>query len=359
MVCCSLLVLLLPPLVVGLSLGERAGDDERQRLERIVVDATPEHRVDTAGSRLFHTAALDPAAPWPDDADAQQATVVRARLAQVFGVSALALLTYLSVLLARGRLQALFACALFAALPPVVAAGHVLRPETPAALFAMLAVVLLQMASRQAPRARHLAPLRSQVAGGGLMVCAAFACAMACETLPSLGEILLVPGLVLVVAAAQLGSRLLRCGRRRGLIGTPIRAVNRRLLPWTGTSLLAPALTIVLLTATLTATVDELAVTARASELLPAAGFAQVPAWLLLALGLAVGIGRVGLRLGRGARIGPDLVLFVFCAVFLVPAVVGDRNRDPLPQLPAMAVVLSEGLRALVVLLVQVVRRRA
>ncbi|MFK7741629.1 MAG: hypothetical protein AB8H80_15030 [Planctomycetota bacterium] len=378
---CSLLVLLLPPLVAGLSIGSDATPGELARMQRIVgpsqssqqqqqqqpsPPAVASERVDTGGSRLFHTATLGSSVGgWPDDSEAQQALVVQARLAQVFGLGALALLTYLSVLLARGRLQALFACALFSLLPPVAQAGHILRPETIATTFAMLAVVLFQAASRPAPRARSRSPLRSQAAGAGLMLCGALAAAMTCETMPSLGKILLVPGLVLVVASIQLGSRTYQCWRRRELEGTPIRAVNRRLVPWTATALLAPAMTIALMRLSWTVPVEALAVTEQVSELLPALSVASLPTFVLMLIGLVAGILRVGLRLGRRAKVGPDLILFVFCALFLMPtlaaaAMGGGRAAvppDPLPQLPAMAVVLSEGLRTLLELAVRALRR--
>src|SRR5690606_29912205 len=122
---------------------------------------------------------------------------------------------------------------LIAALPPVAVAGHVLRPETSATMFALLSLVLLQSASRPAPRHRHRRPRRSIMVGGGLMLCAAFAAGMACEALPSVGATLLVPGVVLLAGTLQLLPRGLRCLRRRGLVGTPIRALNRRLIPWT------------------------------------------------------------------------------------------------------------------------------
>jgi len=345
--CCSLLVLLLPTLVVGLHVAAPRTAGEGERLQRALSDDVAQARVDTATARLFVTATVGERA-WPQDERAQQALVVQARLAQVLGVTAMALLTYIAVLLARGRLQALLAVALFA----------VLRPETAAALFAMLSLVLLQTASRPTPRHRFRHPRRDLLARAGLMACAAVAIALACEARPSLGEALFVPGAVLLVGTAELSLRGLRSLRRRGLLGLPIRALNRRLLPWTATALLAPMFAFLLLQATLRAPVSELVWTERTSELLPTSTVAFALAVGLLVVGAVAGVIRVGVRFGRGGRLGADLVLLVFCAVFLLPSLGAPGDEDPLPLAPAMAVLLSEGCAALLVLLLAL-RRRA
>jgi hypothetical protein len=352
-----LLVLLWPALVVFMSIGTPAKSDELARLQRIVEHRPNAKRIDTGGSRMFHSAAI-PAVTWPVTQDAQRALVVRARLMQVLGITVLAFLTYLSVLLARGRLQALLACGLIAVLPPVADAGYILRPETPATLFALLSLVLLQVASRPAPRHRYRSPRRSMIVGGGLMLCASIFAALACEALPSAGATLLVPGVVLLAGTLQLAGRGIRGFRRRALIGTPIRSLNRRLIPWTATALVAPAITWWLLNSTLTVSVDDLAVTERASSLLPDSPLGYALSVTLLVVGLVAGVLRVGLRFGRGARIGPDLILLVFCAVFLMTSLAGEGFADPLPSLPAMAILLSEGLRALLVLALGLLARR-
>ena len=355
--CCSLLVLLLPSLVVGLSVGNPAGPDEQGRVQRILEQRSATARIDSHGSGLFHTAAISDAT-WPFDEAARRALLVRARRMQVLGITAIALLTYLSVLLASGRLQALLACGLLAVMPPVLHAGHVLRPETPATMFALLSLVLLQSAARPAPGHRHRRPRRSLMVGGGLMLCAALAAAMTCEVMPSLGTILLLPGIVLLVGSLQLLPRGLRSLRRRGLVGTPIRAINRRLVPWTALALVAPATTWWLLHCTLTVSVEAIAVSTRQSALLPDAGIGYGATALLLGIGLLAFVTRVCMRLGRGGRIGPDLILLVYCALFLLLSLFAADNKDPLPRLPALAIVLSEGLRAILVLVLGLVARR-
>lgn len=355
--CCSVLVLLLPTLMVLLSVGAEAAPGELQRLERVVQGRSPDERIDTGTSRLFHSAAIADAT-WPDEADAQQALLVRARLAQVVGVTGLAFLTYLIVLLARGRLQALLACGLLALAPPVFDVGYVLRVETAGTLFALLSVVLMQVASLPLPRLRAREPRRAAFVGGGLMICAAVAIAMACEAMPSLGESLLVPGVVLLLAALQMLLRGRKLLLRRGLMGTPIRAINRRLIPWTALGFFSPAVALWVLSRSYTVSVEQLEVTVRHSSLLPdgAVGFGL--AATLLAVGTLSWILRVGVRFGRGGRISPQLILFSFCAVFLLTALGDDVERDPLPLVPAAAVVASEGAHVLMVLVLGVLARR-
>ena len=163
---------------------------------------------------------------------------------------------------------------------------------------------------------------------------------------------------MLLAGAIQLANRGIRCFRRRALIGTPIRALNRRLIPWTATALVAPAITWWLLSSSLTVSVNDLAVTERASSLLPESTLGYAVTALLFVVGLATGVMRVGIRFGRGGRIGPDLILLVFCAVFLIPSLTGEGLVDPLPVVPAMAMLLSEGLRALLVLVLGLLARR-
>ncbi|MCB9877062.1 MAG: hypothetical protein H6835_05615 [Planctomycetes bacterium] len=350
--CCSALVLLLPTLLVGLSLGDAPGPAELARVERALSPeaadgAPPPQRREGLLARQFLRAAIA-GETWPDDATAQRDLVVRARIAQVAAVTALSLVLYLAVLLARGRLQALLACALFAALPPIASTGHVLRPEAPALLFALLSAVLLESAVTVAPRHRARRPRRSALLVTATMGCAALCAAFACAALPSIGEVLLVPVVLLLVVSTQLGVRAVRSLRRRGLDGAPVRALNRRLLPWLGLVLASSLLTVVVMNGTAAVAAEHVVAAARDQGLLVGAGFARLVASALAAVGLGVAVARVGLRFGRRGRVGADLVLFVWCALFLVPALRED-GRDALPMAPAMAVLLSEGLRALLV----------
>ena len=355
--CCSLLVLLLPSVVAGLSISSDAQHGELARVQRIVEHRPPAQQLDSSSSRIFHTAAIA-TAKWPAEESAQRALLVRARLAQLLGVAGVAFLVYLSVLLARGRLQALLACGLMAVLPPVSQAGHVLRPETPATMFALLSLLLLQVASRPAPQDRHRSPFRSRMIGFGLMLCASLAAAMACEALPSFGATLLVPWVVLLAGTCQLAKRGVRCLRRRTLYGTPIPSINRRLIPWTATALAAPAITWWLLSSSLTGATESFAVTERASALWPQSMVGYAIAVLLLLTGLVAAVLRVGLQLGRGGRIGPELILLVYCSVFLMTGLATEKSMDPFPLMPAVAILLSEGLRALLFLALGMLARR-
>lgn len=343
--CCALLVLLLPLLLALRSVGAPSAPGELARLERAVVGWSPDAQQDTATSALFHRAAIA-GEPWPQPQEAQQALLVRARVSQVAVLAGLALLVYVAAALAFGRLHGLLACGAFAALPPVREAGYVLRPETVGAFFALFSVVLMQVAATPAPLRRGRRPTSAALLTGGLLGCAAVSIAVACEALPSLGESLFVPGFVLAVSAADLGVRSLRALRRRGLVGTPIRAVNRRLVAWTAFGFLTPAVAFAVLSRSYTVSVEALAVTPPQSPLLPPSPVAWGVVVSLLIVGGAVMVACAGMRLGRGARICPQRVLFAFCAVYLLSAPLEAVARDPLPLAPAVALVIGVGARA-------------
>ena len=355
--CCTLLVLLLPLLFALRAVGAPSAPGELERLERVVVGRAPGAQEDTATSALFH-AAGSVGEPWPEQPAAQQALLVRARVAQVAVLAGLGLLIYLAAVLALGRLHGLLAVGVFVALPPVLEAGHVLRPETIGAFFALLSVVLLQAAVLPAPRRRGRRPAEAAVLGGGLMACAAVAIAVSCEALPSLAEALFVPGFVLLLSGSELAVRGWRALQRRGLAGTPVRAVNRRLIPWTALAFLTPAVAFAVLSRTYTVSVESLAVTAPQSTLLPQGAVALGALTVLLVAGGVVMIARAGLRLGRGARICPERVLFAYCVVFLLAGLGEDVSRDPLPAAPAVAVVAGVGARASLALLLGLLTRR-
>ncbi len=355
--CCSALVLLLPTLLALRGIGAPPAPGELQRLERVVRGQSPGERVDTGVSRLVHRAGVA-ADAWPERADEQRALLVRARRSQIAAIAALTWLTYLMVSVAGGRLRALLACAAFAVTPPVFDAGYVLRAETAGALFATLSVFLLQLAARPRARLRARSPRRAAVLAGGLMACAAAAIAMACEATPSLGESLLVPGGILLLAAVHLALRSSRLLARRGLVGGPGRAINGRLIPWTALGFLAPAVALWVQQRSYTVAVDALEVAAPQSPLLPSSWPGFVAACGLLALGAVAWITRLGVRFGRGGRISPDLVLFSACLVFLLGVLADAVPRDPLPLAPAAAVVVGTGAHALLVLALGALRRR-
>lgn len=355
--CCTVLMLLLPALMASRGIGDAPAPGELARLERVVTGSLPGDERDSRTSVLFHAAAISDDR-WPTEAAGQRAMLVRARRAQVVGVAGLALLTYLVVLFAQGRLQALLACGTFALLPPICEAGSVLRSETAGGLLALSSVLLMQLAASPPPRLRGRHPRRAAGLAAGLLGCAAVAIALTCEAVPSLGESLLVPGIVLTFAAVEMGARARRVLRRRGLMGVPIRAINGRLIPWTALGFLAPAVALLLMTSSYNVSVDALEVTARHSSLLPTAPFGFAVMTALLGLGSVVMIARVGVRFGAGGRISADLVLLSYCAVFLLAAFSDAIARDPLPLAPAAAVVIGAGAHAALVGAVGLLRAR-
>ena len=290
-------------------------------------------------------------AAWPVDDQARGDLLGRARMAQVLGLLALGLLVYSSVLLARGRVQALLACACLVLLPAVSLEGHVLRPEMPAAVLAGFAVLLLQCLSHAPRDGRVLGAPTHWLRLAALAACVMVANSLAVAALPTGGEVLLVPGIVLTLAALQTGTRALRILRRRSVLRLPLRAINRRLLPWTAMALLSPVVALWLLPHAIVGSTEALAATMGMQQLLPGPLPVQIAVATLWLLGAVVATVRVGMHFGRRGRLGPDLVLFVACAVALAASCADAAGQDRLPAAAAMAVLCSEGARVAFVLL--------
>ncbi len=336
-------LLLLPALLAARHLGVPGDEAERQRVVRaLAAEAAP--GLETEVARSFHGASLFGVSSWPDGAEARQEVLTRARLAAITAVLGLSLATYLVVLLARGRLQALAACGCLALLPPIVQEGHVLRPEVPAALFAAFAVLLLECLA-QAVRSQRTGAVRVL----GFVLCAAVASGLAVAAFPRHGAPLLVGGVVLTLGALQFGLRSVQVARRRGVTALPIRALNARLLPWTATALLTPAVTMVLL-----GVVGD----GPSDGALPSAGADYWPASFALRLAFAAALALGGftmlLRTGqawrRRGRIGPDLVLLVAAAVALASGLPQPEGEDRVLLAVPTAVLLAEACWALAML---------
>lgn len=351
--CLVLLFVLLPALVVGAQLDAPATAGELRRLS-LAFGADAAALGDASHSLIaeqFYLAALhDLPGVLPTSAAEQAALVGRARLAQFAFVLALSGLVYLVMSLARGRIAGLCACLCLSLLPPVLHEGYVLRPETPAAVFGMLSVLLLLCLARSGAADHGPLRWRSGLQITALLGCACLSLGLALAALPSSSLLLVVPGCVLSLAVLQHGWRGLRILRRRGWLWLPLHAQNRRLLPWTAASLLAP-LTVAL--------VVHLAVHGATSELLPTIGNVGLwpgGAWLRLAVvafaafGAAAAIVRVGGRFGRRGRIGADLVLLVYCAVELAWYAAEPAPFDGLRAAPAAAMLLGDGLVSLAAL---------
>lgn len=338
-------VLALPALLAGARLDAPPRPGELQRLAAAAAGGPGGSEV----ARRFQLATAPgvvPEAlqgPQPVAGAAATAFVARARLVQVLFLFAASAGVYLATVLARGRLQALLACLCLPMLPPIAAEGHVLRPETAAVVFTLLALVLLQVLAADVHRRRRRGWRRGSVlvADGAV---AALALGLAAAALPARGGGLLLPGFVMSVAALHLGARAVRLLRRNGLLRLPIGAINRRLWPWTLAAVLAPVAGLVLLQRLLGGPAGSLPATPSEVGLLPAVLALRWPLQALLGLGTVVAVLRIGLRFGRRGRIGPDLVLLLYCALQLACTVGAGPGTDALPAAPALAIVLSEGL---------------
>jgi hypothetical protein len=352
-VCFTLLVVLLPALVAGVRLADPARPVERERIERAAAPAADARGAETELARWFvHVAARGQRAGASVDAGG---VVGRARLLQVAGIGGIALLLYLNVLMARGRLVALLATGSLALVPAVGMDGHVLRPETPATLFVLLAVLLWQNAAAVRYVGRTRLP---RTRGVALFACAALVVALGVATMPSLGESLLVPGFVLVLAWLQAVLRGLRYARRRHLARLPLLAVNRRVVPWLLGALLAPACAAMLLGWSLHGAVESVLVVRVSAQLLPTGGLEWI-AWSLAAVGAAVVVFRLGRWLAGSGRPRADVVLMVYVAIVLATFVGGSLDEDPLSAAPALAVLLAEGAWALLVVVFGLLVARA
>ena len=334
--CGVALVLLLPLLVAARHVGAPARADELARLERAFAAGAGDDGV--LGRRYYRAAAWS-AASMPVAPVARQQLVVRARVGQLAVLAGVVLVTYLMVVLGRGRLQAIAGCAGLALLAPIAQEGHVLRAETPAALFAAFAVLLLLCVPLAARRgARSDARQRWLLAG-----CAVLAIALAVATSATAVAVMLVPGLVLTIAGVQLLLRALVVGRRRGFARLPVRAANARLLPWTAMALAGPALTLWLLARGEGGPPVAAGATGSELGLLPENVVGAIAAGGLIVLGGAALLVRVGAGLRRTGRIGPDLVLLVYCAAVFGGALRREAGTDALPLVVAAAALLGEG----------------
>ena len=133
----------------------------------------------------------------------------------------------------RARSIAVLACLALAALPPVWSDGYVLRPETPAALFGSLSVLLLQGLPVMA-RSRHHERLGRGLYQLALMCAVGIALGLAVSALNSYTIYLLLPSAMLFLALVVLILRFGRLMRRRGFARLPVRSFALGLLPWVG-----------------------------------------------------------------------------------------------------------------------------
>lgn len=335
----TLLLVLLPALVAGARLAAPAAPGELERVRQALVSAEA-GRANVVGphSVVAHAFLRSMVVGVHEVVRADEpALLARARFAQVLVLFGLGGVLYTAVLLAGDRLRALLACAWFAVLPPVASEGHVLRAETPAVLFVWLGLaVLLGLAGVRRPR-RGLLRRESLIVG-----CAVPCSCLGIATLPSLGLLLLVPGVVMILAAAQLTVRVVVVVRRRGFLSWPYMAANRRLLPWIGTALLTPLVAWWLLQVVVVGPSEGLLPTPAGVGLLPAGQPWRSVVLALLWLGGLGGVFRLGVALGQRSSLAPALVLWTGVLLALLGGLT-EANADRLPQAPAAAIVLAEG----------------
>jgi hypothetical protein len=286
-----------------------------------------------------------PVALWGADPTAPAALLGQARLVQMLALFALAGCLYLAVLQARGRLQAMLGCLFWPLLPPVGLEAQVLRAELPALLFGCLGLLVLQTMAREVHRRQHASRWSRWPVVWGCGLTAAVALGLAVAAQPLRPVILLLPFAVLVLAALQLAVRALRLRRRCNWWTLPIQAMNRRLWPWTATALLAPAAAAMLLQAQPVVAPGSQAAAPAAHGLWPV-GYG-LPLQILAGLGAVAAIWRIGLRFGRGGRIGADLVLLVYVALGIAGASLRPANSDQLASSATAAMLLAEGTYAL------------
>ncbi len=365
-----LCVVALPALLAGLGLGAPAEAGELERLTAAQLGSDP------TLVASFYQLTSDPGAIESSlPGHRASAALAAARRAQILLLLAASGLLYLAILFARGRSRALVGCVLFACLPAVSVRGHVLRPETPAVVFALLAVVMLQVfvrflaQARTSPANTRVWERRLALIGAGLATAVTSALSMLC--LAPQGILLLLPGVLLALVTVMLIWRFGLVLRRFKSRVLPSRAFTNRLAPWLALSFG------VLLVATVS---HSLVIGESANAVIPAAtqtsdrlffsadatatGFGSpfVGGVLcgLTVLGAGFGLFRVGLTLGRRRRIEPDLVLFVFALVFLAQRGLWSASvLDALPASPAAALLGAEGLVGLISVLLVARKRRS
>lgn len=344
--CATLLVVLLPTVLAARHAADPARGDELARIARAFAPDGGGLETGVARGYLAAAAGVD---ALPAAAADRQAVVVRARLRQIGCLLLTTVCLHAAVAFARGRLQALLACGAFAALPAVHDAGAWLRPEGPAALAGAAATLLLLQVAHQPRTATWLSRRVQGLLQTGLALCGVAAQALTVALLPSQGAALLLPAGMLAVLAVQLALRARRVVRRGGWLRWPVRAINRRLLPWTALSFLTPAAAMWGLARTLRGPADAALPSATELGLLPAG----VGGWLLgglLALGAVAMLVRVGATFRASGRASAELALAIACTAMFAAYLRAPAGADLLPMAFPAAVLLAEGAHAALLL---------
>lgn len=330
----SILALLFPAMVAGVSLDAAVAAEEVARLASVLPPVSAEE----GPAAVFYSSLL-PAELQPEELSA---AVPMARLRVLLVIALISGLLMATVSIIRGRGTAIMACLAFGCLPPIAVDAARIRPEIPSSLFAMLGVMFLVSMPVQIRLPRGVALILRSFAFA-LVIGSSLALAIA--TLPQYGVFLLIPGtLMLLVVLLQVWS-CLACLRRKGLARWPSRAMSARIGPW----VLVSFATLVFAAMFLTSEGQGEQPSVSAAGLLPETPWLRWPmSMLALLAGLSL-LFESGLALGRGRRItGREVLLIYSIGLLLHHWQMSGAGRDALLAAPAMAFLLAEGLRILI-----------
>jgi hypothetical protein len=328
----SILALLFPAMVAGVSLDAPVQAEELARLRSVLA---PDPAQEIGPAAVFY-AALVPGDLQPEGVED---ALPLARLRVLLVIVLISGLLMATVSIVRGRGTAVLACLALGCLPPIAVDAARIRPELPSTLFAMLGIMFLASMPVQIRMPRGW-PLIIRTVAFALVIGTSLGLAIA--TVPQYGVYLLIPGALMCLVVLLGVWSCLACLRRRGLARWPARAMTARIGPWVLVSFAT------LLCAALFLTEDGQgeAASVSATGLLPASPWLR---WPMLGLGCMAGINLLfesGLALGRGRRIQGREVLLLYAIGLLLHHWQGSElGRDPLPAAAAMAILLAEGLR--------------
>ncbi len=335
--------------MAGRGIDAPARPDELAHLAQAIAD--PEGEVG-GPAVLFYGATL-PAVASSDGVGSLAKHVPVARMASLLGILVSTILLYLSVLLARGRMQALIAALVYGVMPGVASQGYVLRPEIPVTVFGLLGLIILQslpnrLASR---RTRPIASRALLSSGYALAVGTAFA--LAAVSLSWYGIYLVVPGACLLLSILLTGYRFIRSVQRMPAV-IPLIPMFKRVAPWFVIAVFA----LVIMAAVFAMVEPNTELTTFESGLLPGGGAASVSVLVLAVIGGLYWVYRAGLVMGRWRRLTAEVVLLVFCLTLLMQRRLLPLGAGSLPAAGPLAVLVAEGLvLAMLVIRVQLARR--
>ncbi|MCC6671810.1 MAG: hypothetical protein IT458_12160 [Planctomycetes bacterium] len=337
--CLLLLLGILPALIAGRNVDAAAAPGEVERLHAAVSGGA-------AGAGAWVDAATRFAfalAPADDLAARLQRDLPGLRVVQVVVLAGAGLLLLVFVAVARGALRAALTILAFAALPCVAAEGHVVRPEVPGLVGALLAAGLLAtLARHSAPAVRG--PLPAQLARAALLAAGAgLACGTAAAFVPAYALGALVPGLALLLVVVALARALWRIQARRPPAATKGQVLVRRVGPWLLATLGVLWLVAFVLRANAAGAAEPAGGSPSTLGLLPAPLPARLAFGLLLGLGALRVVRETGARLWSAGRLDAGGVLLLHAGLFLLLQGVRAPGLDATAAAPWCAWLAAEG----------------